>query len=336
MKAQISYLFLLCIFVMGFTGCKRDDDEPMVPPTSISRLYVSFLDVQEDDLGTPYNNIAIVDPADTDPMGDPVYFDSEVIEGAGIFFNPNTKRVFQGSVRNYMIKTLSVSDIGVLGQATSFIDSTLNSQFDLAYEPVSSNLYVSNSLGNSIHVYSRATQKNGVLKNGPDKRFELNAQPRGLALFHDSLLVVLRKSNGLHEVALMEEVSKIDSGKVTSYKKISLPETVDIRGMAYSERLNLLVVSDFSEAKIYFIENAREAFSANSTVELSQTLAGSSTGLTRPVALAIDDREDKLLLYVADRDRKVLRFDLSDRGNTAPQVRYNTPLSPASIYLDAR
>src|SRR5690554_6224598 len=188
MKVQGIYLLSLFLIVTSIVACKRNDDEPLLPPTRISRLYVSFSDVQTDDLAEPFKNIAVFDPADSAALKEPVYFNSQVIEGSGIFFNPNAKRVFQGSVRNFTVKTFSVSEVGVLGSATSFVDSTLTSQPDLAYDAISTNLYVSNNLTNSIHVYAKGTQRSGILKNGPDKRFELGIQPRGLALDNDSLM----------------------------------------------------------------------------------------------------------------------------------------------------
>lgn len=338
MKTHATYYLLLLLIVSSIVACKRNDDEPLLPPTRISRLYVSFSDVQADDLAIPYNNIAVFDPADSASLAEPISFNSQVIEGAGIFFNPSVKRVFQGSVRNFTIKTFSVSEIGVLGAGTSFVDSTLTSQPSLAYDPISTNLYLSNNLTNSIHVYARGTQKSGVLKHGPDKRFQLPAQPRGLVLDNDSIMVVLRTSEDINEIALLENpASKIDSGIVNSYKKITVTGASDLRGIAYSHKLNLLVVSDFSSGTIYFIENARDAFSQNQTLSPNQSLSGALTQISQPIDVAIDEREDKSFLYVADRGKKkIMRFKLSDRGNIAPAAVFTTKLTPVSIYLDAR
>ncbi len=337
MKTHAVYFLLLLLVVSTIVACKRNDDEPLLPPTRISRLYVSFSDVQTDDLAPPFRNIAVFDPADSAALKEPIYFNSQVVEGAGIFFNPNAKRVFQGSVRNFMIKTFSVSQIGVLGSATSFVDSTLTSQPDLAYDAISTNLYVSNNLTNSIHVYAKGTQRSGILKNGPNKRFELGSQPRGLVLDNDSLIVALRSADGVNEIALLENPSKIDSGLVNSFKKITVTGASDLRGIAYSSKLNLLVVGDFAGGKIYFIENARNAFTQNLTISPDQVISGALTQISQPIDVAIDDREDKLFLYVADRGKKaIMRFNLSDRGNIAPQAIFTTSLTPVSIYLDAR
>lgn len=337
MKVQGIYLLSLFLIVTSIVACKRNDDEPILPPTRISRLYVSFSDVQTDDLAQPYNNIAVFDPADSASLAVPDYFNSQVVEGAGIFFSPTAKRVFQGSVQNFSIKTFSVSLAGVLGPGTTFIDSTLTSQPDLAYDAVTTNLYVTNNLTNSIHVYERGAQRNGILREGPNKRFVLNAQPRGLVLDNDSIMVALRTAEGINEIALLENPSQIDSGIVASPKRITITDASDIRGISYSHKLNLLVVSDAVASKIYFIENAREAFTQNLSFSSNDGLSGALTRIAQPVDVAIDDRDDKMFLYIADRSNKsILRFDLSDRGNIAPQATFSLPLMPASIYLDAR
>lgn len=339
MNVRAIYLLSLFLITTCIVACKKNDDEPILPPTRISRLYVSFSDVQTDDLAIPFKNIAVFDPADSASLSSPVYFNSQVVEGAGIFFSPTAKRVFQGSVQNFTMKTFSVSLSGVLGPGTSFTDSTLTSQPDLAYDAVSTNLYVANNLTNSIHVYEKGTQRSGILKYGPNKRFQLSAQPRGLVLDNDSLMVLLRTSEGINEIALLENPSKIDSGIVSFSKKITIPGASDLRGIAYSHKLNLLVISDVAASKIYFIENAREAFTQNLTVSSSESLSGALTRINQPIDVAIDDRDEKMLLYIADRaesTKSILRFKLSDRGNIAPQTGFSLPLLPASIYLDAR
>lgn len=333
-------LLSFILIATSFVACKRNDDEPILPPTRISRLYVSFTDVPPDDLAPPVKSIAVFDPADSLTLSTPDYFASGVDVGAGIYFNPFAKRVFQGSQANFMIKTFSVNIAGVLGPASSFVDSTLVGQPSLAYDHISTNLYVANNSNNSIHAYSRATQLNGIQKIGP-KRFILNAQPRGLVLDNDSIMVVL-KSEAVNEIALLENPSQIDSGVVNSFKKITITGASDLRGIAYSSKLNLIVVSDVVNSAIYFIENAREAFTQNSVVTTAGSLTGALTQINGPIDIAIDDRDDKLLLYVADRGKEgqnkkaILRFNLADRGNIAPQVVYPLTLNPASIYLDAR
>jgi len=329
-----TFISLILLLLAGFVACERNDDEPTLPPTRISRLYVSFSDVQTDDLAEPYKNIAIFDPSDAADLPDPERFESGVMEGAGITFNPFVSRVFQGSRQDSSIKSFSVNSMGVLGNGATFIDTTLASQPALVFDHVSTNLYVSNNTTNSIHVYENATARNG--RTGPNKRFELDGQPRGLALSKDSLIIAFRTGT-VNQVILLENPSKIDSGLVNTFKKIIIPNAVDVRGIAYSEELDLLAVSDVGKGEIYLIENVRDSFSENKSITPARTINGVATGIKEPIDVAIDDREDKMYLYVADRKaKKVFRFKLSDNGNVAPEASYTFQLTPVSIYLDAR
>src|SRR5690606_11820423 len=111
-----------------------------------------------------------------------------------------------------------------------------------------------------------------------------------------------------------------------------------IRGVAYSSRLDVLVLSDYDQARIYIIEEASQYFAqASSTVTPSRVITGSSTGSMGPVDVSLDDREGAGNLYVADqRAKSVLRFKISDQGNVQPQSVVSFPLSPEAVYIDAR
>src|SRR5690606_38097728 len=154
-----SLLFILSFGL--FSACERNDDEPILPKTAISRLYVSFSDETLDDLQEPYRNIAVFDPAGSESLSEPFDYNSQVQGGAGIYFDAFAGRVFQGSFRNRSIKTFSVNNQGAVGTGTTFRDSTLLSQRDLAYDRSSRNLYVSDNLSQSIYVYTQALNRNG-------------------------------------------------------------------------------------------------------------------------------------------------------------------------------
>lgn len=299
----LRYLIGLFIVLLVLPACKKNDDEPILPATRISRLYVSFSDIQLDDLAEPYNNIGVFDPADSANFPTMDAFNSKALEGAGIFYNPYARRVFQSSIQDFSVKTFSVSQTGVLGPASSFIDSTLVSQFDLAYDHKSLNLYVSNNLTNSIHVYDKASSRNGVLPFGPNKRFVLEGQPRGLVLDNDSLLLVLR-TGVQNSIALLEKPSAIDSGVVQPSALLLFPNAEDLRGLAYSSKLDLLVTTDVKTGRVYFIPNAKTAFMNRETLAAPQFLGGINSEFIEPIDVAIDDRDDKAFLYVADRKLK--------------------------------
>jgi len=330
---------LIVIFSLSlFSACERNDDEPVLPQTEISRLYVSLEEVQRDDLQEPYDNIAVFDPADGESLLTPFAYNSRVIIGAGIYFNPFAGRVFQGSVENQSIKTFSVNTQGAVGSGTTFRDSTLINQRDLVYDHSSRNLYVSDNLSQSIFVYSQALNRNGEVR--PSKKFQLSGQPWGLHLQGDttrgdSLFIAIAGAG--KEVQLLERPARIDSGIVSASKKITLPVATDLRGITYSSRLNTLVLADFAASKIYIIENAREAFTAQTMVTPTRIIEGASTQLQNPIDVSIDDRDDRLFIYVADRtSKKVLRFRSTDSGNVAPNAVFQFALTPVSIHIDAR
>lgn len=332
--------FLLIVFsICFFTACERNDDEPTLPKAEISRLYVSFFDVQTDDLEDPYNNIAVFDPADAEQFLKPFEYNSGVLEGAGIYFNPFAGKVFQGSLRDRSIKSFSVNTQGAVGTGSAFRDSTLLYQRDLVYDHSSKNLYVSDNLSQSIYVYSQALNRNGNIL--PNKKFKLTGQPWGLYLqgdttSGDSLFIAIAGASA--EVQLLENLTKIDSGDVTASKRIKIAGATDLRGITYSNRLNTLFLTDFGSGKIYIIENAREAFNTQGTIVPTRTIGGGQTQLQTPIDISVDDREDRLWVYVIDREsKKLLRFSVSDNGNVAPNSVYDQfALTPVAIYIDAR
>ena len=330
---------LMIIFSLSlFSACERNDDEPVLPQTEISRLYVSFDDVQDDDLQEPYDNIGVFDPADGESLLTPFVYDSSVIEGACIYFNPFAGRVFQGSVENQSIKTFSVNTQGAVGTGTTFRDSTLINQRDLVYDHSSRNLYVSDNLSQSIFIYSQALNRNGEVR--PTRKFQLDGQPWGLYFQGDTTrgdTLFIAMAGASKEVKLLERPAQIDSGVVSASKKIALPGATDLRGITYSSRLNMLILTDFAASRIYIIENAREAFTTQGNVTPTRIIEGASTQLQGPIDVSFDDRDDRLFIYVADRtSKKVLRFSSADSGNVAPNAVYQFTLTPVSIHIDAR
>jgi len=341
---------LLSIFSLGFfSACERNDDEPALPKTPISRLYVSFSDIQDNDLDEPYKNIAVFDPANAEVLSDPFEYNSAVQRGAGIYFSPTAGRVFQGSAQNRSIKTFSVNKQGAVGTGSTFRDSTLLNQRDLAYDPTSKNLYVSDNLSQSIYVYAQALNRNGEIR--PNKKFQLTGQPWGVHLQGDTIQgdsLFIAIAGTAKEVQLLERVSKIDSGIVNASKKIVIPGATDLRGITYSSRLNMLVLTDYGSGKIYIIENAKQAFTTQGDVTPTRTIEGAQTKLQTPIDVSIDDREEQLFIYVVDNANvaenannskgqgKLLRFKTTDSGNVAPNADYQFELRPVSIHLDAR
>lgn len=331
---------LLFIFSIGFfSACERNDDEPVLPTTEISRLYVSFFDVKTDDLEDPYKNIAVFDPANSETFLKPFDYNTGVLEGAGVYFDPFAGKVFQGSLRDQSIKSFSVNAQGAVGTGSTFRDSTLLYQRDLVYDHSSKNLYVSDNLSQSIYVYFQALNRNGNIR--PNKKFKLNGQPWGLYLQGDttrgdSLFIVMAGASA--EVQLLQNLTKIDSGDVAASKSIKISGATDLRGITYSDRLNTLFLTDFGSGKVYIIEHAKEAFNTQGVIAPTRIIEGTQTQLKTPIDISVDDREGKLLIYVIDREsKKLLRFKIQDDGNVIPDAVYGQfALTPVSIYSDVR
>lgn len=340
MKKNGCYLFFL-FFTLGlFSACERNDDEPLLPKTVISRLYVSFSDVDTNDLDGPARHIAVFDPFTAGNLQSPEAYTTAVIEGAGIHFDPFAGRVFQGSFQNQTITHYSVTAQGSIGTgATSFRDSTLLSQRDLAYDRDSKTLYVTDNLAGSISAYAQALNRNGQVR--ANKKFEFGGQPWGLHLQADSsgarnLFVALAGQAG--EVLLLENINAIDSGAVTSGRRISIAGATDLRGIAYSAELDLLVVTDFGSGKLYLVENAAQVVRTGGSVTPVRTISGEQTQLRGPIDVEIDSRPEQRKLYVIDRlGKKLLRFHISDNGNQAPEAFFNfVDKTPVSIHIDFR
>ena len=328
---------LIFLLLLGglFSACERNDDEPLLPPTRISRLYVSFSNIQDNELEDPYKHIAIFDPVNAETVPEPEWFQSDVAGGAGIYFSPSIGKVIQGSVEDSTIKTFTVSSTGVLSNSTFYSDSTLGTQRDLVLDPVSGNLYLSDDQLSRIAVFEDGGVRSGTRK--ADKHLFLDAKPWGLDRSEDSLFVAL--AGNAHRVLFIDEVSKRDSGQLGPVPYLEVEGATDLRGIAFSKDLNLLALTDIGNQSIYIYEQAMEAFQ-DGVLTPSYIIHGAQTTLREPISIAIDSREDELKLYVADRaSRHILRFNIGDQGDIAPQLIYDftsTGMTPVSIALDAR
>lgn len=331
---KLTWIFLVLIGGL-FSACERNDDEPILPATRISRLYVSFSDVQNDELADPLKHIAVFDPVNAETLADPEWFQSDVQGGAGIYFSPEIGKVIQGSVEDSTIKTFSVSSTGVLSSSTFYSDSTLGNQRALVLDPVSGYLYLSDDQESRIAVYGDGGIRSG--NRHADKHFFLDGKPWGLARSEDSLFVAL--AGGAHRVLFIEGASKLDSGQLGTVPYLEVEGASDLRGIAFSKELDILALTDIGNQSIYVYENALEAFKSG-ILAPSYVLQGAQTGMQEPISVAIDPREEEKKIYVTDRaSRRILRFTLGDSGDTAPEILYefsNPNMTPVSIYLDAR
>lgn len=348
MKQKIGFL-LLAVALM-IVACEREDDEPIYPPTPISRLYVSFYDVSGSGGGaTQLPPVLAFPKVDGETLGEPQQNSFQLaIKGGGIFFDPNMGMVFQGnrdrgeSGEGFMgIKPYTVSNTGVLGAGTEFKDSLLNDPRDLFYDHTFRNLYVSSDRETSagtIHVYYEPHKLTGRIAEERPKRLLLEAQPWGLAhaVNRDALIVAMRGNT--KQVWLIENIAQLSNGQaITPTRRLTIDDASDLRGVAYSERLDLLAVTDYGNSRVYVFENARNAFAAG-TASPTRTLQITTGGTGGTIDVAIDDRDGKHFLFVLHEGRKtVLRYPLDASGTAEPNASHEfTGRNPVAIYLDAR
>lgn len=335
--AWFRFVLLLTLLPVLFFGCVRNDDEPLIPRAPISRLYVSLFEFQTDETADPYYNMGVLDPADAEVMNGSV-FNSGVQEGSGVFFSPEAGRLFQGSVLNQTIILMSVTDVGIPQQSGRISNEDLTAIRGLHYDHNNRNLYVANNWTPSgIYVFDNPMNRNGEVE--PLRYFPLGGvRPWGITMWDDQLLVVRTGEQG--GVNLYKDVTGQISGTedMTPDAMLTVSGTSSLRGVAYSKQLDLMVLTDYDQARLLVFENASELFNqGEATIVPTRIISGAATGLMGPTDVSIDDRADSELIYVADkRSKSILRFDAAASGNTPYQAVTVFPLSPEAIFLDAR
>lgn len=343
--------FLLVGILLLGGGCMRNDDEPPVPQRPISRLYMSFQDTTVDEADADINNIAVIDPADTTTMTIALNYSSGALGGSGIHFNPNEGKVFQSGRYDTLIHMMTVNTEGQLGSGGKFGNGRLRNMRGLAFNKGSNMLYVADITGNIPHLYgfSRPANRSGYVLQERNFRLQTDIRPWSVLFWNDSLLVSNAGTNG--GVLLYGNLSQTtDSTEQIDYapdSRITIEGATGIRGIAFIDSLDVMVLADFgtstTDGKVYIVEGIKAHLAnATGTVTPTRTIAGSSTGLSGPIDVAIDPRyrENGRFIYVADQTtRKVSRFRLSDSGNVEPDLTFtfNSPSrTPFSMFLDAR
>ncbi|HLW49865.1 MAG TPA: hypothetical protein VKZ78_02750 [Sphingobacteriaceae bacterium] len=334
---KILQLFLVGTLGLVLGACVRNDDEPLIPSAPISRLYVSLLEFQTDETADPYSNLLVIDPANGEQAAGSL-FNSGVREGSGVFFSPEVSRVFQGSVLDQSIILMNVTDVGIPQRSGQLRNEDLTAIRGLHYHHGSRNLFVANNWTPSgIYVFDNPLNRNGDVE--PLRYFPLGGvRPWGITMWDDNLLVVRTGvSGGVNLYTNMS--SKLEGTEDLSPQAVLTVAGADaLRGIAYSEILDLLVLTEFEKGQILIFENASQLFSGGSDVITpTRVISGSNTGLAGPIDVAIDDRAGGQMLYVADKPSKsILRFNLEAQGNTSPLFQTRLPLTPESLFLDAR
>ncbi|MHB1176826.1 MAG: YncE family protein [Daejeonella sp.] len=338
MKHQNFLLLISFVCAMVLSACKKDDNKPQ-SQSIMSRLYVSNADTDAAVLNT-----LIFDPADKDTLKEPYAFNSQLPDANGILFDPFSGTVFQVSRQNKNIRTFSVNTDGSLAAVakTSFIDQSLTSAREMAFDHSRKILYVASNADSSIYVYNDASNLTGTVT--ANKKLKLNGQPWGIHFDNDRLFVVIDQART--EVQLFEGASALVVGTIIPPKKIILSGARRLHGITYSAARDALILTDIGEATasgfktdgaIHIIDSASTKFTAtNSPISPSRTISGLSTGLGNPVDVSWDDRTGKDLVYIAEKaNKKILIFKFGNTGNIAP-VSYSLLTFPEALFLDAR
>lgn len=374
MKNLFGFFVVTAIAAMTLGGCVRNDDEPAMPVRPIARLYISIGNYQTNTSGEPIDNVLLIDPADTTEaaLGVALSHDSEALQGgAGIYFDPFASAVFQagygdGRGRDTTIRIMNVGPFGVLNNNTTIQYRGLNAMRGLVYHHSSEYLYVANNSteieGRTvIYGYHRPKNRSGYTRPQRVLRLESSMRPWGMALWGNNLLVS-NSADGNGGISLYGKLSEVDSlaADFQALSTIRIEGATSIRGIAFVDSLDVLVAADYGtgtfndpvmDGRIYIIDGIKAKLAPGSvtTVTPTRTIQGALTGLTGPMDVAIDPRQDRRTIFVADYDTQVsggqpgriLRFRLSDDGNVAPEASVsldtlNNARRPFGLFLDVR
>lgn len=368
MKSLTTYIAVLFFAIVTcLTSCVREDDEPALSEVSISRLYVSFSEFQLDEAQIPYNNLDIIDRADSSTsFQSSLSHNSGIKGGAAVLFSPIAKYVFQssdnsGNANDTSIQVMSVHpETGAPAARGVISNGLLTKVRGLAYHHNrgTENLYVAN-IGNetrpsSIYLFQRPGNYRGRAdikqsialgsltpwsmafkgtEENSDLYMSVTGAKKGIAIFSD----ILRKNPGVDSI--------LNAESFPPRAVLTIADQGEIRGFSYSDRQDLLAVAaytktgDVSVGKILLFEKASLLLSSTSDRAITPTriITGVLTGLKRPLDVAIDNRDGAEYIYVADADTKtVSRFLNTDDGNVKPNITKEFRLTPVALSLDAR
>lgn len=364
MKKLFGFLPVIVVVITTVGGCMRNDDEPVMPTRPIARLYISIGNFQTNTSEDPIDNVLLIDPADTTQMEVVLSHNSGVLRGgAGIYFDPFQSGIFQAGYGDgdTTIRIMTVGPLGILSNNGEIQYRGLNAMRGLVYHQPSKYLYVANNSteGRTIYGYSLPYNRRGYTRPHRVLRLDPAMRPWGMALWRDSLLVSNAGANG--GVSLYGGLSKIDSlaPDFQALSTVRIEGATAIRGIAFVDSLDILVAADYgtgtfdapvADGRIYIIEGIKSKLTpGSSTVTPTRTIQGALTGLTGPMDVAIDPRQGKRTIFVADYDAqqsngqrgRILRFRLADKGNVAPEAAIsldtlNNARRPFGLFLDVR
>lgn len=372
MKKFPLFLIILCV-LLGFWACERDDDEPAGANRVISRLYVSTSDY--DGTGTRFNNVFVIDPADSSAFPaenrDSILGITSAAKGGRfIHFTPFGGVIFQGSQNDpsYRDTTVQVMSVNEKGGISPDYGRIPNRRFDgvrgLFYTNVNegtasfefllmlNSSVLSNPKGtiDSLFVIERPkSQRNYSV---PRFYMPLDYNPWGIWISDTDVFISsfteASKPNSPNGIIVYKNLTSrlISSNPDTLLKDyarfdLEISGARRIRGLSYSKAKDIMVVSDV-DPQVGGTEGRILVFLNFSTLNTSQTITPdrviTSSSLQTPMDVAIDTRAEGKYIYVADAgSKRVLRFNIEDDGKVDPNASVGLfGRTPVSLSLDAR
>lgn len=356
-KDQMTHIFrviLACLITISLfiSSCVREDDEPIVPENSITRLYISYSDYQSNEDLDPYENVVIIDPADREDLFSVnLKHTSEARGGAALHFSPFAKRLFQSSINtpgrpDTAIYIMSVGNTGVLANSDKgggkILNSKLNSVKGIFYYSEKDRLYATNLQDSSIYVFNRPSSLNRYAL--PNHTFKItDARPWKSISSGQDVYIVKTGSNGgvaIYKNLFEKEPSEDVVENLTADAILTVEGSTNIRGIDYDKERDILLLTDYNadnQGRVLFFENFSALAAESKNITPTREIKGNDTGLLQPIDIAADKREGSLYFYVADQEaKKISRFKLDGSGNVEPDKVYSSTLTPVGISLDAR
>ncbi|WON95457.1 hypothetical protein [Sphingobacterium sp. UGAL515B_05] len=341
-----SCIILFFASIIGFTACKKLDDEPsnIGRVTQISRLYISFSDYQASN--SSLKNMMIVDPADTNNLDNIYQYLSPAKGGGPIIFSPDAKAVFQASATGAATQDTFIryipfnNDIyGIPGTSvnigyTGFTNVKGLGFYTYAQQNGTSGsstipflLAVSDKDTDRSMLYAIANPSGKGSNGGAriiDKQINLGkVVPSSLTLIgsgNEKAVLVGFNNDGTNKgsgfaVYTGLKTELIDRAKDTivisdnfrPVMKVYIKGKTGLGPVCYAINKKLLAVTAGKE--VLFFKNPDEIFSGAGDKEISPdyVVGGTNTGLEEPWGIAIDDRlNEGKFFYVSDLTNKTI------------------------------
>lgn len=341
-----SCIILFFASIIGFTACKKLDDEPsnIGRVTQISRLYISFSDYQASN--SSLKNMIIVDPADTNNLDNIYQYLSPAKGGGPIIFSPDAKAVLQASATGAATQDTFIryipfnNDIyGIPGTSvnigyTGFTNVKGVGFYTYAQQngtsgssPLPFLLAVSDKDTDRSMLYAIANPSGKGSNGGAkiiDKQINLGkVVPSSLTLIgsgSEKAVLVGFNNDGTNKgsgfaVYTGLKTELIDRAKDTivisdnfrPVMKVYIKGKTGLGPVCYAINKKLLAVTAGKE--VLFFKNPDEIFSGAGDKEISPdyVVGGTNTGLVEPWGIAIDDRlNEGKFFYVSDLTNKTI------------------------------